>query len=83
MDINIKDEVENLNIEMHKSYNGILLTDSEVKMLKDAGFDIKNYKNIKDLMFSLEEYLLDYENEELEYILSRLAEYNYYNYTTK
>lgn len=83
MNINIKDEVEKLNIEMHKSYNGILLTDSEAKILKEAGFDIKNYKNIKDLMFSLEEYLLDYENEELEYILSRLAEYNYYNYTTK
>ena len=41
------------------------------------------YSDIKELMFDLEEYLNDEMQDDLEQVLLSLAEFNYYNNTTK
>lgn len=75
--------LKDIKPRLHKNYNGIFLTDEEVKILKIYGFDINKYSNIKELMFDLEEYLNETEVDELENVLYSLAEFNYYNNTTK
>ena len=76
-------ELNNVSRDMHKNYNGIYLTDSEVNILKSNGFDINKYSNIKELMFDLEEELEESDNDELDMILSSIAEFNYYHNTNK
>ena len=77
------DELNNVSRDMHKNYNGIYLTDSEVNILKNNGFDVNKYSNVKELMFDLEEALEENENDELDMILSSIAEFNYYHNTNK
>lgn len=76
-------DLNNISFEMHKNYNGIFLTDSQVSILKNNGFDINKYTSIKDLMFDLEDSLTYDDNEELEIILEEISEFNYYNNTNK
>ena len=76
-------ELNNVSRDMHKNYNGIYLTDSEVNILKSNGFDINKYSNIKELMFDLEEEIEESDNDELDMILSSIAEFNYYHNTNK
>ncbi len=82
-DYNIDDLLKNIKPNLHKPYNGIFLTDEEVSVLKLYGFDINKYSDIKELMFDLEEYLNDEMQDDLEQVLLSLAEFNYYNNTTK
>ena len=76
-------ELNNVSRDMHKNYNGIYLTDSEVNILKSNGFDVNKYSNIKELMFDLEEAIEENESDELDMILSSIAEFNYYHNTNK
>ena len=82
-DYNIDELLKTIKPNLHKSYNGIFLTDEEVSVLKLYGFDINKYSDIKELMFDLEEYLNDEMQDDLEQVLLSLAEFNYYNNTTK
>ena len=81
MDYSKIEEINKVTRDMHKSYNGIYLTNAEVNILKNNGFYINHYHNIKELMFDLEEALDD--NEELEMILNSISEFNYYHNTNK
>ena len=63
--------------------NGIYLKESEEKILNRYEIDYKNCSNINDLIFKIEEYLNEQENEELEQISLRLSEFNYYHNTNK
>ncbi len=77
------DEINKVSRDMHNSYNGIYLTNNEVNILKDNGFDVYKYHNIKELMFDLEDAIEESENESLEMILDSIAEFNYYHNTNK
>ena len=63
--------------------NGIYLKESEEKILNRNKINYKNCSNINDLIFKIEEYLNEQENEELEQISLRLSEFNYYHNTNK
>ena len=63
--------------------NGLLLSDEHIEILERYGFDYKKYSSINELIYDLEEYLNETEVDELENILYSLAEFNYYNNTTK
>ncbi len=76
---NFWEELKKIKFSFHKNYRGIYLTDEEVKILLSYGFDIKKYKNIKDLMFDIETFLEDNDSEELEIILENISEFNFYN----
>lgn len=81
---NVDDLVKDINLDMHTSYNGIYLTNRQIDVLKNNGFDYKKYNNIKELMFDLDEYLnSDPDNIELENILSELSEFDYYHNVNK
>ena len=67
-DYNIDELLKNIKPNLHKSYNGIFLTDEEVSVLKLYGFDINKYSDIKELMFDLEEYLNDEMQDDLEQV---------------
>lgn len=82
-DFNNDQSLNNISRDMHKNYNGILLSDNEVKILNNYGFNINNYNNIKDLIFDLEESLNNSPNEELENVLDNLSEFDYYHNTNK
>lgn len=84
VEMNVDDLVKDVKFSMHKNYHGILLTDNQVSILKMYGFDIGKYTNIKQLMFDLGEFLNENTDvDDLEVIYEELAEFNYYNYTTK
>lgn len=83
-ELDIDNVVSNIKYDMHKSYNGILLTDSEISILKQYGFNINNYNNVGSLIFDLENYLNEEDGiEELEQVLESISEFNYYHNTNK
>lgn len=65
-------------------YNGMYLSDNQINILNSNGFDYKKYKNIKELMFDIDEYLYNEpDNIELEKVLEELSEYDYYHNINK
>lgn len=65
--------------------NGIFLKDEEENILKKYHIDYQNCKDIKELIFKIEDYLNDSYEEinDLENLSSRLQEFNYYHNTNK
>lgn len=70
---------------LHDIGNGIMLTSEEEDILKRYQIDYQNCKDIKELIFKIEEYLNDSytELEDLDLLSSRLSEYHYYHDTNK
>ncbi len=79
----MENDLNNVKRDFHKNYNGIYLTDNEVSILKQRGFEVSRYNSIKDLMFDLEEFLENDTDDELEIVLDSIAEFNYYHNTNK
>lgn len=66
-----------------KKHNNIYISDSNIEILKRYDIDIDKYINVNELIRDIEEILnVDY-YEDLDYVSSVLAEYNYYNNTNK
>ena len=63
--------------------NGLLLSDYQIMVLNRNGINYKNFINMKELLFEIENYLDDYFDEELDMIGSYLSEFIYYNNTNK
>ena len=63
--------------------NGIYLTEEEENNLIKYNIDYKNCKSVNELIFKLEQYLNEIDNNELDMLQERLAEFNYYNNTNK
>lgn len=68
---------------MHDVGNGIMLNNNEEEILKRVGINYKSCSSVSELLFQIEDYLIDYEDDELEMLSSRLSEFNYYNNTNK
>lgn len=80
----IDDLVESIEQDLHLYYNGIYLTERQVEILKQNGFNYEKYQNIKELIFDLDEYLNENpDNIELENILEDLTEFDYYHNMNK
>ena len=67
---------------MLKKINNIIIDEADINILKKYDIDIANYKNIRELSLAIER--LDYysleqeELDELDLILSKLQEIDYY-----
>lgn len=95
MGINMKIRDTNINIDeaiklsnydnlLLKHYNnGILLSDYQVGILKNNGFDYTKYGSMQELLFDIEEYLNDEYNDELDIVSNQIAELIYYRDTKK
>ena len=71
-------------IDNYIMYNGMYLSYNQISVLNSNGLDYKKYKNIKELMFDIDEYLYNEpDNIELEKVLEELSEYDYYHNTNK
>lgn len=78
--------IKNLEVDkdfMHDVGNGIMLNNKEEEILKRACINYKSCSSLSDLLFQIEDYLIDFEDDELEMLSSRLSEFNYYNNTNK
>ena len=69
---------------IHEVKKNIYLSDNDLKVLKKYDISYNDFSNMKELMFYLEELLgnEDVDND-LEDLLIKLSEYNYYFYTNK
>ena len=68
-----------------KKHNNIYISEEQISILNKYDIDINNYKDVKKLIYDIEEYLNNsYETlEDLEWVSETLSEYNYYNNTNK
>ena len=67
---------------MLKKINNIIIDEAAINILKKYDIDIANYKNIRELSLAIErldDYCLEQEElDELDLILSKLQEIDYY-----
>lgn len=71
------------NLLLKHYNNGILLSDYQVGILKNNGFDYTKYGSMQELLFDIEEYLNDEYNDELDIVSNQIAELIYYKDTKK
>lgn len=81
--INIDDVLSDMKLDFHKNVGNLILTDKQSIILRQYGFDLEKYNNIKELMFDLEDYLNDEGIDELDEVLKEISEFNYYHNTNK
>ena len=74
--------MENNFVKMRKK--NIYLSDDDIKILNKYDISYENFSNMKELMFFLQDILDNEEVEsDLEDLLIKLSEYNYYFSTNK
>lgn len=89
MQINNKEyDVDNLTKDIKFNnyiiYKDMYLSDNQISILKNNGFDYKKYNSIKELMFDIDEYLYNEpDNIELEKVLEDLSDFDYYHNVNK
>lgn len=85
-DITLKEAIELTGVEnnfmKHRS-NGMLLSDYQIEVLQRNNIDYKKYNNMSSLLFEIEEFLNEEENDELDEVSRQLAEIHYYSETNK
>lgn len=79
-----------LNIDYRKYLSvdngkGVLINREDISILNNYGFDYKKYSSLQELIFDIDNYLNDtYEDlNDLEEVLIKLSETNYYINTKK
>lgn len=76
-------DFENLENNFHKQYGNLLLTEYQVNILEKYNINYKNFNNLQELIFYLEDYLNNTDDEELEELSNNISEFYYYHYTNK
>ena len=87
MEINNQDiDIEDLVSDkyMHKKLdNGLFLSDYQINVLLRNDIDPYKCASINELIYLIDEALLEIEDEELDTISREIMEFNYYNNTNK
>lgn len=86
VDINVKDAIELSKVEsdfLKRRESGLLLSDYQISILDMCDINYKNHSSLSSLLFEIEEYLNNEENDELEEVSRQLAEIHYYSETNK
>lgn len=63
--------------------NKMYLSDYQISVLNNFGIMYDKYKDIKSIIFEVENVLNEFDDPELEKVSQELAEFNYYNNTNK
>ena len=63
--------------------NKIYLSDYQISVLNGFGINYDKYKDIKSIIFEVENILNEVDDPELEKVSQELSEFNYYNNTNK
>lgn len=80
MDIDMN-EIENRFIKYNK--NNIILTGEQIDILNEYNIDYQTCKSINELIYLIERNIDDDNYEDLDWLSSTLAEFNYYHNTNK
>lgn len=86
VDIDIDEAIRLADVDkivLKRRKNNILLSDYQMKILKERNFNLDKITNINELLFEIEEYLNNNYDDELDLIGSQLAEFIYYQQTNK
>ena len=67
----------------HQYFGDLFLTQNQVDILNKYNIDYTKFNNLNELIYYLEEYLNNKDNEELDLLSEEIAEYNYYHNTNK
>jgi len=82
----IKNILNNINFEDNKLIkinNNLYLTNNQIDILNRYGIEYQTSNNIRDLMLKIENIIDKEDIEELELLLEKLAERQYYEETRK
>lgn len=87
MNKEINDILNNIDFENNKLIKineNLYLTNNQINILKRYNIDYETSNSLRDLMIKIED-ILDYEEDipELEELLDKLSERNYYEFTNK
>ncbi len=87
MNKEINDILNNIDFENNKLIKineNLYLTNNQIDILKRYNIDYETSNSLRDLMIKIED-ILDYEEDipELEDLLDKLSERNYYEFTNK
>jgi len=86
MNEEIKNILNNINFndnKLIKVNNNLYLTNNQIEVLKRYNIDYETSNSLRDLMLKIEN-IIDYEDiEELELLLDKLSERQYYEETKK
>ncbi len=87
MNKEINDILNNIDFENNKLIKinkNLHLTNNQIDILKRYNIDYETSNSLRDLMIKIED-ILDYEEDipELEELLDKLSERNYYEFTNK
>ena len=87
MNKEINDILNNIDFENNKLIKinkNLYLTNNQIDILKRYNIDYETSNSLRDLMIKIED-ILDYEEDipELEELLDKLSERNYYEFTNK
>lgn len=87
MNKEINDILNNIDFDNNKLIkinNNLYLTNNQIDILKRYNIDYETSNSLRDLMIKIED-ILDYEEDipELEDLLDKLSERNYYEFTNK
>ena len=85
MEYNLKDE-EIMGTDksfLKRRENGLMLSDNDIEILERNEINYLEYSSLQSLIFKIQESLEEIEDDELENLVIKLGEYNYYIYTEK
>lgn len=87
MNEEINDILNNIDFDNNKLIkinNNLYLTNNQIEILKRYNIDYETSNSLRDLMIKIED-ILNYEEDipELEELLDKLSERNYYEFTNK
>ena len=81
---NIDEEINKIINDNSLNYvDNLILNNHEISILDRYDIDYKRCVDMKDLIFLLEDYLNDIEDNELEEILMSISERDYYKNSNK
>ena len=86
VEVSVNDAINLSKVEsdfLKRRDNGILLSDYQISVLDRNNINYKNHNNLSSLLFEIEEFLNEEENDELEEVSRQLAEIHYYSETNK
>ncbi len=81
---NILNNIDFENNKLIKINKNLYLTNNQIDILERYNIDYETSNSLRDLMIKIED-ILDYEEDipELEELLDKLSERNYYEFTNK
>ena len=83
--ININELLNSFKCEskLTKANSYIDLTEEQIKILEICNINYQKASSLKELIYIINDYLTEFDNEDLEFLLEEISERDYYENTYK